>query len=78
VTIGSSGHQMNVGLWINLAVGCVPPPIGMSQADPRRDNLATSRGEDRREPTFDTSWPCGHHGASPVKDDPMPTRAWRV
>ena len=31
--------------------------------------------EDRREPTFDASWPCGLHGASPVADNPTPTRA---
>jgi hypothetical protein len=27
---------MNVSLWINLAVACVSPPIGTSQADPFR------------------------------------------
>ena len=31
--------------------------------------------EDRGEPTFDASWPCGLHGASPVVDDPTPTGA---
>ena len=36
MAIGSSGHQKNVGLRINSTVGCVPPPIGMSQADPDR------------------------------------------
>ena len=34
--------------------------------------------EDRREPTFDASWPCGLHGASSVADDPTPTSAWRA
>jgi hypothetical protein len=27
---------MNVGSWIDLAVGCIPPPIDKSQADPFR------------------------------------------
>jgi len=34
VAIGYSGHQINVSFWINLAVACVSPPIGKSQADP--------------------------------------------
>jgi hypothetical protein len=33
VAIGSRGHQMNISLWINLAVEYVLPPIGTSQAD---------------------------------------------
>jgi len=32
-------------------------------------------GEDRGEATFDASWPCGLHGASPVGNDPTPTGA---
>jgi hypothetical protein len=35
-------------------------------------------GEDRCEPTFDTSWPRGLHGASSVADDPIPSRARRA
>jgi hypothetical protein len=27
---------MNVGFWINLAVACISPPIGTSQADAKR------------------------------------------
>ena len=36
---------MNVGFRINLAVACVSPPIGTSQADPlRNSNVDTTRG----------------------------------
>jgi hypothetical protein len=38
---------MNVGLWINLAVACVSPPIGTSQADPF-PKFGTADGRDRR------------------------------
>src|SRR5947208_94347 len=31
--------------------------------------------EDRREPTFDASWPCGLHDASSVARDPTPVSA---
>jgi hypothetical protein len=34
--------------------------------------------EDRREPTFDASWPCGLHGASSVATNPTPTGAPRA
>src|SRR6266851_4585192 len=34
--------------------------------------------EDRREPTFDASWPCGLHGASSVANDPIPSGARRA
>ena len=34
--------------------------------------------EDRREPTFDASWPGGLRGASSVPDDPTRTRARRA
>jgi hypothetical protein len=34
--------------------------------------------QDRGEPTFDASWPCGLHGASPVAHDPTPTAGLRA
>jgi hypothetical protein len=34
--------------------------------------------EDRREPTFDASLPCGLHGASPVAHDPTSTAGLRA
>jgi hypothetical protein len=34
--------------------------------------------EDRREPTFDASWPYGLYGASSVAVDPTPARARRA
>jgi len=34
--------------------------------------------DDRREPTFDASSPCGLHSASSVADDPTSTCAWRA
>jgi hypothetical protein len=34
--------------------------------------------EDRCEPVFDATWPCGLHGASSVADDPIPSRTWRA
>ena len=42
----------------------------------RPDQARTARyigREDRRDPTFDATWPCGLHGASSVADDPTPT-----
>ena len=35
---------MNVGFRINLAVACVSPPIGTSQADPTRTSTALTNG----------------------------------
>jgi hypothetical protein len=34
VASGSPGHHMNVSFWIKLALACVSPPIGKSQAEP--------------------------------------------
>src|SRR5262249_49603987 len=34
--------------------------------------------EDRREPTFDASWPAGLHRTSSVADDPTPASALRA
>src|SRR5947207_11966818 len=34
--------------------------------------------QDRREPTFDASWPCGLHGASSIANDPTRTGARRA
>jgi len=39
---------MNVGFRINLAVACVSPPIGTSQADPKqKSGLNMTRGRCR-------------------------------
>ena len=35
-------------------------------------------GKDRREPTFDASWPCGLHAVSSVADDFTRTGARRA
>src|SRR6516225_1966023 len=48
--------------------------VGLDQA-----RVAGDIGRDeRREPTFDASWPCGLHGASSVADDPTRTGARRA
>jgi hypothetical protein len=47
----------------------------------RPDQARTARyigREDRGDPTFDATWPCGLHGASSVADDPTPTSAPRT